>query len=399
MAWELFIDDCLCRITSIPAGGYRLSIFDPSKGEADRITLPPGTSLDAAKAVAHHRIVETARQLSEVQTARLSGRVKWFNVSQGYGFIIAPPDTASMTEKPAGISGDPAMEGERDVFVHWSAILMDGNRQLLEGEPVEFELRNADRGWKCTNVIRAESPDSDNFRELIQLRRDKIAVAMVEGALRVVRISPDRQLHYLDSHNRFHGLLYLPPANFGVYHDAVEELESLINQKNVREQALHDFFERYPEFILSDEYKAAHSKIALELDTNDLLIPDFVLEPIGQNKLCDLLELKLPGTRVEVLQDRRERFAAAVLEACAQLRTYRDYFEEKGHRDRFRSKYGLEAFRPRMYVIIGRRGVIDPVEWRRIEDDLPKLSVITYDDILERAKRTLDRFGTLQRGS
>jgi hypothetical protein len=248
-------------------------------------------------------------------------------------------------------------------------------------------------------VIKTDSLDSNNFRELIQLRRDRIAVVMIDGTFKLIRVSPDRQLHYLDSQDRFHGLLYLPQTRFGVYNDVIDELESLINQSNVREDALHDFFERYPEFIMSDEYTAAHSKITLESDTSDLLIPDFILEPVGQNKLCDLLELKLPAARVEVHQDRRERFAASVLEACAQLRTYRDYFEDKNNRDRFRTKYGLEAFRPKMYVIIGRRGAIEPIEWRRIEDDLPMLNVKTYDDVLERAKHILDRFGTLQRRS
>ncbi len=84
------------------------------------------------------------------------------------------------------------------------------------------------------------------------------------------------------------------------------------------------------------------------------------------------------------------------MEACAQLRTYRDYFEEKANRDRFHMKYGLDAFRPRMFVIIGRRGRIDPIEWRRIEGDLAGLHIETYDDVLDRAKRKLERYGTVR---
>lgn len=395
MAWEMFIDDCLCRITSIPSGGFRLQIFNPNTGTPDRITLPAETSLDSARAVAHKRIVETLRRDSDGHTARIRGRVKWFNVSQGYGFIL-PANEPGATIARAEIDREPGPNKERDIFVHWSSVLMDGDRQLVEGEPVEFEIRKVDRGLLAANVIKADNPESENFRELLQLRRDRIALAMVDGMIRVVRVTPERKLHYLDSHKRFHGLLYLPRTSVGMYHDAVAELESLISRADIREETLHDFFERYPEFILMDQYKALHSKIALESESSGILVPDFVLEPIGQNNLCDLLELKLPTARVEVLQDRRERFAAAVLEACAQLRTYRDYFDEQANRDRFRERYGLEAFRPRMYVIIGRRGATDALEWRRIEDDLPMLNVKTYDDILERAKHMLAQFGTLR---
>ena len=62
------------------------------------------------------------------------GTVKWFNDSKGYGFI----------EQPDG----------NDVFVHHSAIVADGFRTLNEGDEVEFELLETDRGLKATNVTR-----------------------------------------------------------------------------------------------------------------------------------------------------------------------------------------------------------------------------------------------------
>lgn len=63
------------------------------------------------------------------------GTVKWFNDSKGYGFI-------------AQSAGD-------DVFVHFSAITGEGFRTLREGEEVEFELRETDRGLQASNVNRA----------------------------------------------------------------------------------------------------------------------------------------------------------------------------------------------------------------------------------------------------
>ncbi len=65
----------------------------------------------------------------------MRGTVKWFNDSKGYGFIQQP-------------------EGD-DVFVHFSAIAVEGFRTLAEGEEVEFEVSESDKGPQATNVIRA----------------------------------------------------------------------------------------------------------------------------------------------------------------------------------------------------------------------------------------------------
>jgi len=65
----------------------------------------------------------------------MRGTVKWFNDSKGYGFIERP-------------------EGD-DVFVHFSAIQADGFRTLAEGERVEFEVSETDKGRRAANVVRA----------------------------------------------------------------------------------------------------------------------------------------------------------------------------------------------------------------------------------------------------
>jgi cold shock protein len=65
----------------------------------------------------------------------MKGTVKWFNDSKGYGFI----------QQPTG----------EEVFVHFSAIVADGFRTLNEGEEVEFEVRDTEKGPQASNVIRA----------------------------------------------------------------------------------------------------------------------------------------------------------------------------------------------------------------------------------------------------
>ena len=62
-----------------------------------------------------------------------SGTVKWFNSEKGYGFIEQP-------------------EGGDDVFVHHSAIQMNGYRTLDEGQSVVFELREGPKGLQAVEV-------------------------------------------------------------------------------------------------------------------------------------------------------------------------------------------------------------------------------------------------------
>ena len=61
-----------------------------------------------------------------------NGTVKWFNDAKGYGFI--------------------SQEGGEDVFVHHTAIQMDGFRTLKEGEPVEFDVTQGPKGLQAANV-------------------------------------------------------------------------------------------------------------------------------------------------------------------------------------------------------------------------------------------------------
>ncbi len=61
------------------------------------------------------------------------GTVKWFNSEKGYGFISQDG-------------------GGADVFVHFSAIQMDGYRSLEEGQRVEFEITQGQKGPQAANV-------------------------------------------------------------------------------------------------------------------------------------------------------------------------------------------------------------------------------------------------------
>jgi CspA family cold shock protein len=66
-------------------------------------------------------------------TDRITGSVKWFNGNKGYGFI--------------------SREDGPDVFVHYTAIMSDGYRNLAEGQMVEFTVENGPKGLQAANVV------------------------------------------------------------------------------------------------------------------------------------------------------------------------------------------------------------------------------------------------------
>ena len=62
------------------------------------------------------------------------GTVKWFDGKKGYGFITA--------------------ENGKEIFVHFSALNMDGFKELKDGEKVEFEVVDGEKGPQAANVSR-----------------------------------------------------------------------------------------------------------------------------------------------------------------------------------------------------------------------------------------------------
>ncbi|WP_259289809.1 cold-shock protein [Candidatus Nasuia deltocephalinicola] len=64
----------------------------------------------------------------------MKGIVKWFNDAKGYGFIVSEKDN-------------------EDIFVHFSAIIMQGFKTLKEGQRVDFEILETSKGKQASNVV------------------------------------------------------------------------------------------------------------------------------------------------------------------------------------------------------------------------------------------------------
>jgi len=91
---------------------------------------------------------------------RLTGTVKWFNDAKGYGFI--------------------SREGGPDVFVHFSAIQGAGFKSLAEGDRVEFEIVQGQKGPQAADVTKASYPATT-----LQRNVERKSAPSFDGALRL----------------------------------------------------------------------------------------------------------------------------------------------------------------------------------------------------------------------
>jgi cold shock protein len=95
----------------------------------------PGYSLVEAPEIAFYIAVANLSDMEGALLMRTTGTVKWFNDNKGYGFIT--PEN-----------------GQSECFVHHSRIQGRGFRTLHEGERVEFDLVETDRGQSAENVVK-----------------------------------------------------------------------------------------------------------------------------------------------------------------------------------------------------------------------------------------------------
>ena len=92
---------------------------------------------------------------------RYIGTVKWFSAPKGYGFIGRD-------------------DGEDDVFVHFSAIQMEGYKRLKEGQEVEFSIEDGPKGLQAANVILANNDSKAETDEMVEEPTEETIEEIIE---------------------------------------------------------------------------------------------------------------------------------------------------------------------------------------------------------------------------
>src|SRR5215467_15337720 len=110
----------------------RVRVTAPAKFDSGR-RAHPKPKLDGQAVAPTGSRGRVTRERRTRRRHMAQGTVKWFNADKGYGFI--------------------AVEGGQDVFVHFSAITGDGYRSLEEGQKVEFDVTQGQKGPQAENVM------------------------------------------------------------------------------------------------------------------------------------------------------------------------------------------------------------------------------------------------------
>jgi hypothetical protein len=169
--------------------------------------------------------------------------------------------------------------------------------------------------------------------------------------------------------------------------EALAHLEDLMNVQ-AREAEFQRFFEQHPEFLLTlGPYRQHYPQVILQADEGPSLIPDFFLERMDIRSL-DILEIKRSSVPIVRRQRSRIRFRDCVDEALAQLNHYRDWFDDRSHREAFQEAHDLTVYRPRVAVVIGRAADFgSELERLSLESQLPgHARLVTYDDVTRQAR-------------
>ena len=123
------------------------------------------------------------------------------------------------------------------------------------------------------------------------------------------------------------------------------------------------------------------------------LIPDFILKRTTDN-YYDILDIKLPDKKLIVGSRNRRKYSSEVESAIAQVREYREYFNDSVNRKYIKDKYGIAVLKPNIIVLIGKD--IYPEERLKINESYSsEIEIFTYDQIikcLEQYLLELERF-------
>ncbi len=186
-------------------------------------------------------------------------------------------------------------------------------------------------------------------------------------------------------------LFYQYPEPSDFKYDKLPKINRFIelfgDSKNSEPNITSFLTEKENHFILNMGFMGTgvHSQVKCEWqsDNKDEIIPDFFV--VRANGYADIVEFKLPKVKGNTVVGRknREQFSSEINSYIAQTRVYRNYFDDPNNRKWFEQKYGFKVYKPKRYLIIGRRNDFECDEWIEIKSDYTDVEIITYDDLID----------------
>lgn len=173
----------------------------------------------------------------------------------------------------------------------------------------------------------------------------------------------------------------------------LKEFETLLNSPSVKEDDIQSFLAENSQllFSLDERYTELRPHVCLYDKDCNRLIPDFMVR-LDESSQWHLVELKLPVDRLTVQCGGHTRLSAKAAKGIAELLQYRDVFSSKDLRARIRQEHGINAYEPCLVLVIGRGRHGHRSSWIPRTLDLPRVDIVSYDYLFERARECSKRF-------
>jgi hypothetical protein len=161
----------------------------------------------------------------------------------------------------------------------------------------------------------------------------------------------------------------------------IEKLESLVNDPDTQERDFQQFFE-INHWMFGVDYKGATPQ---EQICNQHM-PDFLLEKY--DGYHDILDLKLPIPELFKKMGNKIHPRHELSEGCSQVEYYISYSTENAKR--IEADIKKKIYRPKGILVIGRSNISEKDRLRMFNDDHPKVKIMTYDDVIQKATNMLN---------
>ena len=178
--------------------------------------------------------------------------------------------------------------------------------------------------------------------------------------------------------------------------DKLVEFNQLINN-DTRESVLEEFLYTYHDLFFGDKYDTLSTQVWLDFPEFDIGNKDRRLDIFMRNSISkdwDIYELKRSSVKLTKTKSDVPMFVSAVHDALTQLRNYKRILSQDKVKRKFEAK-GIKYYNPQFNLVIGKKPNISDEKWNWLLSHHSDLNIITYDNLLESAKKRLDTLKNL----